>query len=334
MDREKVKCTFRENLMNMFRFCFLLLLTQAGFAQTGQNDPVYKSLVETAFAHLQNEECKECLNDYEQAFDISKHSALSHLRAAVCAERCGQVEKRDKLIRTATTISWDLCNDLLDDADRYVEFKPYIGTPFEKMVRLFARQQAEANGVNFDLKAELERIHYLDQKYRIMKDSMKYEHKKESPEYEAFIQEWIHTDSLNMVRIEEIFAQHGFPGKSMVGDKGASTVWLVIQHAPLEKQEQYFPMLTKAAEEGEMDKSDWAYLLDRINMRNKRPQVYGSQITSDPVTGYWIFYEIEDEINVNKRRAEVGLGPLEKYAQMMGVDWKLPTTSIPPSKDN
>lgn len=285
MDWEKLMANFGEKLDIMLRLFSFLLFSPSIFAQSGQHDPAYKSLVANAFEHLQKGECTECLNDYEQAFGISQHSALSHLRAATCAEKCGQTEKRDQLIRTAASIGWDVCLKLLKDAESYPEFERLLGTPFEKTVRLLAQQQAEALGINFDLKIKLDRIHYLDQKYRQMMDSMLYEHPKDSPLYKAFVVEWLRCDSANLAQIEEIIEAYGFPGKSLVGKDGARTVWLVIQHAPLEKQEQYFPLLTDAAEKGEMDKGDWAYLFDRINMRNKRPQVYGSQVISDPVTG-------------------------------------------------
>ena len=35
-----------------------------------------------------------------------------------------------------------------------------------------------------------------------------------------------------------------------------------------------------------------------------------------------------DEVNVNKRRASVGLGPLEEYAKYFGVDYVLPKGKV------
>jgi hypothetical protein len=295
-------------------------------AQTAQNDPEYKRLVESAFGHLKNGDCGTCLSVYEQAFVLSKHSVLSHLRAAVCAERCNDVEKSADLTRAAVLIGWDVCLQLIDNPREYPELND--NPPIQNRVRRLARQQGQSTGVNFALMEELEKIRYLDQKYRLEMDSIQAAHKRESPEYKSFIKSWVLQDSLNMVRIDEIITQYGFPGKSMVGQRGSSTVWLVIQHAPLEKQEQYFPMLTQAMEKGELNKSDWAYLLDRINMRKGIPQVYGSQVNRDPQTGNWRFHPIEDEANVNARRASVGLGPLEEYAKVMGLDWS------PPEKKN
>jgi len=58
-------------------------------------------------------------------------------------------------------------------------------------------------------------------------------------------------------------------------------------------------------------------------MRKNLPQVYGSQLIRDRQSGKWIFYQIMDEKNVDKRRREVGLPSLEDYARIMGVERKI-----------
>ncbi len=44
-------------------------------------------------------------------------------------------------------------------------------------------------------------------------------------------------------------------------------------------------------------------------------------------TGKNEFFPIEDEANVNKRRAAVGLEPLEEYAKHFGIDYVLPKSN-------
>lgn len=294
------------------------------YGQTPQVDPEYKRLVEAALAHFQKNECQPCLELYLQAFDISRHSPLSQMRAAACAHLCGETIRRDELIATAVGMDWDLCEQILKWKYHYPELDVVRGSSFEEKTKVEIQRTAEAANINFSLKKELEQIHHDDQKYRLSMDSVLQFHARSTPGYKAFQEEWIRQDSINVIKIEAIFAKFGYPGKSLVGSGEASTGYLVIQHAPLEKQEKYLPLITEAAQKGECPKSNWAYLIDRINMRKKLPQIYGSQVVSHPVTGAWIFHPIEDEANVNVRRAEVGLSPLEEYAKMMGVDWKLP----------
>jgi 23S rRNA (guanosine2251-2'-O)-methyltransferase len=293
-------------------------------AQADQVDPAYKYRVELALEQLKNDNCDSCLLNYQQAFTLSKHSALSHLRAARCAVRCKREALSDSLIHTATQIDWSLCLGLMGNAREYPELNEDVA--FKEQVRRLARQQGEAMGINFELMETLEGIHVLDQKYRKGADSMRSLFSKESAEFQLFLKQWRLQDSSNLAQVEAIIAQYGFPGKSLVGSRGARSAWLVLQHAPLEKQEQYFPLFTKAADDGELAKADWAYLLDRINMYKGLPQVYGSQITRDPETGNWRMHPIENEHLVNERRASVGLGPLEDYARRMGVEWRLPAS--------
>jgi len=128
-------------------------------------------------------------------------------------------------------------------------------------------------------------------------------------------------DSINTLRIIEIIDKDGYPGKSVVGPGLASTAFLVIQHADLEVQEKYLPIITEAADEGEVNWSSVALLVDRVNTRNDRPQIYGSQVSSDPETGESFFFEIAEPYKVDSIRGTVGLGPLSDYAKFFEFEW-------------
>lgn len=52
---------------------------------------------------------------------------------------------------------------------------------------------------------------------------------------------------------------------------------------------------------------------DRILMSDGKAQIYGSQITQNLQTNEWELYHLEKPESVDKRRLEVGLGPLEEY---------------------
>jgi hypothetical protein len=67
-----------------------------------------------------------------------------------------------------------------------------------------------------------------------------------------------------------------------------------------------------------------ALLEDRVALGKGKKQIYGSQIHRDQKTGKYIVAPIEDEPNVNKRRAEVGLEPLQDYVKHWDIDYKLP----------
>src|SRR5687767_455451 len=53
-------------------------------------------------------------------------------------------------------------------------------------------------------------------------------------------------DRRNMKRLEEIIQEHGWPGKSLVGEKAAGAAFLILQHAEPEVLAKYFPLLKEA----------------------------------------------------------------------------------------
>lgn len=63
-------------------------------------------------------------------------------------------------------------------------------------------------------------------------------------------------DADNERWIRDVIARHGWPGSSLVGTDGAQAAWLLVQHAPLDLQEQCLPLLTAAVDAGEADPAD------------------------------------------------------------------------------
>jgi hypothetical protein len=71
----------------------------------------------------------------------------------------------------------------------------------------------------------------------------------------------------------------------------------------------------KEAPTGEVDITDVAYLTDRVCVNRGRGQLYGTQFTQED--GKHIPRTIEDEANIDARRAEVGMGPLSEQIELM-----------------
>lgn len=128
----------------------------------------------------------------------------------------------------------------------------------------------------------------------------------------------------NVARLEEIIAEHGWPKISVVKGSAAQAAFLIVQHADLEVQKKYLPMMKEAANNDEASWSSLALLIDRVRMREGTPQLYGSQVVSNKETGELEPYEIEDPANVNVRRKEVGLGPIEDYLMNWNIKYVVP----------
>ncbi len=195
---------------------------------------------------------------------------------------------------------------------------------WKSLLETIKRNEDKAErSLNKPLAAELDSIYTEDQKYRLMIDSIRKRSGQDSKEMKDLWKIINEKDSINLVKTTTILDKYGWLGTDVVGVKGNAALFLVIQHSKLKIQEHYLPMMKEAVKNGKALGSQLALLVDRIEMRNERPQIYGSQLQMKD--GKYGFYQIVDEINVNKRRAEVGLQPLEEYARYFNIEYKLPS---------
>jgi hypothetical protein len=58
-----------------------------------------------------------------------------------------------------------------------------------------------------------------------------------------------------------------------------------------------------------------------LPLRQGRRQIYGTQLAFDEATGESYLEPLEDPDNVDKRRAEAGLEPLQDYLSGVGMRW-------------
>jgi len=130
-------------------------------------------------------------------------------------------------------------------------------------------------------------------------------------------------DACNLAIVSQILDHHGWLGPDAIGDKANATLFLVIQHAPQETQENYLPMMRKAVNEGKAVAADLALLEDRVSIGRDEMQIYGSQIGTDPKTGEHYLLPLQEPEKVNERRAQVGLGPIEEYLAHWGLEWNV-----------
>jgi hypothetical protein len=136
----------------------------------------------------------------------------------------------------------------------------------------------------------------------------------------------------NINRLKAIIKEYGWPGKTLVGTDGAESDFYIAQHADMglhmsnsageiknilpadiEFQKECLALLKAASDKGEAEKQHWAYLTDRVLVNEGKKQIYGTQF--EVVNGELKFFPMENEANVDLRRKEVGLIPVEEYRQ-------------------
>jgi hypothetical protein len=117
----------------------------------------------------------------------------------------------------------------------------------------------------------------------------------------------------NATRLKEIIAEHGWPGRSLVGEDGAMAAWFIAQHSIADPpfMRQVLGLLRDALAKGEVSPAQPAYLEDRICCFEGRPQVYGTQFEPGE-DGLPQPYVIADPEHVNERRRAIGLNTIEE----------------------
>ena len=124
----------------------------------------------------------------------------------------------------------------------------------------------------------------------------------ESPaRVEKLAQRAMDTDSTNLQLVSRILSETGYPRKSKVGGFATQTVWTIIQHSDLGRIKQFLPQLEEAVRRGDLAPAYLAATKDRIDIREGRPQKYGTQFNCP----------LLDSLRVNEWRQEVGLSPIE-----------------------
>lgn len=171
--------------------------------------------------------------------------------------------------------------------------------------------------------AILDSVYEEDQKYRQQLGEIEETYGRDSEEMTSHWELINKTDSINLVKVKSILEEYGWLGPDFIGGRGNTALFLVIQHADIETQEKYLPVLREAVKLGNAPGPDLALLEDRVALRQGKKQIYGSQIGRDPETGEYYVSPLLDPEHVDQRRAEVGLAPLQDYISNWGMTWNV-----------
>lgn len=294
----------------------LLTLLLGAFTVFGQD---YKSIVTVADQHYNNKAYSESVAQYKQAFKLKKNAPGDLYNAACSAALAGDKKLAFEWLNLALKNGWTNVRHLKSDTD----LNSLHGS--KKWDKLVAAMQKEVDKVeaNYDkpLQEELLAIYEDDQGIRRVFIEAQKQYDPKSPQMDSLIRIMLYKDSINLIKVKAILDKHGWVGPEKVGGQANMTLFLVIQHADLPTQQQYLPMMREAVKNNKASGSNLSLLEDRVALREGRKQMYGSQIGRDRETGKFYISPLEDPDNVDKRRAEVGLGPLADYVKRWDIVW-------------
>ena len=176
-------------------------------------------------------------------------------------------------------------------------------------------QQTKKFNTNKKLQKELAEIIRTDQEPRNRIVAAWNEHPTDTLLHRSIASEVLRADSTNLIKVCNVLDSRGFVGKDEVGDE-CIALWLVIQHSPLEYQQKYLPIFKVAAMKGDLPKETIALMEDRVALQLGKPQIYGSQGNVNE-QGIFVPAEIIEPENVDSRRAEMDMRPLDEYIKQM-----------------
>lgn len=295
----------------------ILLLLFLPLVAKSQN---YTELVKKADSLYSAENYLESANAFTEAFLLEEGNAGDYYDAACSWALSGDTTHSIKYLQLSVNKGWKAKKWMMNDKD----LKSLHSQKEWEGILEQAQHNKDEYEKDFDkeLLTSLELIYTKDQMLRQLWKDAEEKFGKRSDEMKYFWELVAKEDKENEKAVEEIIKEHGWVGKSLVGGKANTAIWLVIQHAPIETQEKYLPLLKESVLKGESKGSHLAMLEDRILMRKGEPQVYGSQVSySDE--GKAEVYEILEPEYVNQRRREVGLGTIEDYLSRWDIKWSI-----------
>ncbi len=255
-------------------------------APASQND--YWALIFHADSLMEDGLYAEAKQTYDLAFTEDRYILPSHL-STVAMKMMG-------IHRDDVALDY-LSHRVSMEPDFYEEPAP---STFPQLRDTFELRQRKWN-YDLDKKQYLEWIFERDN-YDRMLWFLAANKRAESPErIEKLARRSMDTDSTNLQLVSRILSESGYPRKSKVGDFATLTVWMIIQHSDLGRIKQFLPQLEEAVRRGDLAPAYLAATKDRIDIREGRPQKYGTQFNCP----------LLDSLRVNEWRQEVGLPPIE-----------------------
>ncbi|MFH7011960.1 DUF6624 domain-containing protein [Flavobacterium sp. FlaQc-52] len=299
------------------RFVFILVVFNSILLQA----QTYSDFVRKGDSCYAGGAYKISVGFYEKAFKKEAVKSAHLYNGACSAALANESKSAFKWLNLAIDNGYENLGHLKKDRDLTVLHSQ------KEWKELIEKFQKKMDGIeaNYDKPLQKELLAIYDEDQDIRKDFMVvYKDKKsDKKKIDSIGTIMIYKDSLNLIKVAKILDERGWVGKNTVGEQANQTLFLVIQHAPLKTQQKYLPMMRDAVKKGDAKAGSLALLEDRVALREGRKQIYGSQTSMDRTTRKPHISPMIDPDNVDKRRAEVGLGTMAEYAPKVGLVWNL-----------
>jgi hypothetical protein len=175
-----------------------------------------------------------------------------------------------------------------------------------------------------DLIAVLDTIWRTEQEPITLRDSLIEKYGVESKEVQGQQEIYERNHAINERKVKVILDKYGWPGKDIIGEQGNWTICNVIQHSDNEIRIKYLPMMRQAVKEKKLHPRFLVRTEDRIATERGDLQIYGGQMKYYPETKSFNVWPVYDPVNIDKRRAEIGLEPISEFLKRrFNFEWNL-----------
>jgi len=175
-----------------------------------------------------------------------------------------------------------------------------------------------------NLIAILDTIWQTEQTPIRLRDSLISIYGAESKEAAVYQKTYRKNHTLNIIKIKEILDKNNWPELTLIGEQGNRTICNVLQHADQKTREHYIPLMKQAVLDKKLEARYLVRAEDRIATDKGELQIYGGQMKYYPKTKNFNVWPVYDPINIDKRRAEIGLEPIAEFLKnRFDFEWNL-----------
>ena len=175
-----------------------------------------------------------------------------------------------------------------------------------------------------DLVAVLDTIWDTEQTPIRMRDSLMRVYGADSEEYNKYQTIYKRNHIVNEKKVRDILDAIGWPNKEFTGEQGNWTMSNVLQHSSIEVRENYLPLMQQAVKDKKLEPRFLVRAEDRIATDRGELQIYGGQMKFYPETKSFNVWPVYDPVNIDKRRAAIGLGPIKAFLkERFDFEWIL-----------
>ncbi len=158
---------------------------------------------------------------------------------------------------------------------------------------------------------------YLRQRKQVEKERVEYG--DESNQYWIAIKHARRIAKENGEKLDSLITLHGWPRQNFVGQAQTRAAALVLVYSNVELQKKYVQEIEKAVEYGEIEGRYFAIITDKILVADGEKQLYGTQYLYNDSTELMEIAPIENEIDLDRRRIELGLDSMNVYLKGKNV---------------